>query len=219
MLGALAVVAAASIAYPLSWTWGACGGAASPGAAAFTTPVSIILGGGAGDQILSVHEGRDDAGPYVGIEWIPGPGTNNQPQTLQALSGGPRTLFGPMRGIAGGPGTPPNPPAQPSFFLFYRPTNDPVNPGWAAPPATAAVGQLESATLACHAFADAMRRMVRYANGLFPPPAPFITPQTYPPIPMAQPAFVSAPVFFAEVNLVPGTPGFCEFYKYDIDTL
>jgi hypothetical protein len=220
LIGLVVVAAAAVSAYPISNTWGICGASVSPGPAAFTTPVAIVMGGVSGDQILSVHEGRDDQGPYCAIEWVPGPGTNNSAATLAALGQGTRTLpYVGLRGLPGGPGTPPaNPPAQPSFFITYRPTNDPINPGWAAPPAVGAVGQLELCTIACHQFAEAMRSMVRFAYALTPPPAPFLTPQTYPPITVAMP-HVSVPVFYAEVNVTVGSPAFCEFYKYDIDTL
>jgi len=132
---------------------------------AMSINTATVANGGYGDQILTVEEGRDDTSPFCQISvllnpanpaWNPLIGVPGSPYTVQQF-GNPLTLsaFYPPNAQIPWPGIPNNPPVPALMLFTYRPTNDPENPGWAGPPATAAVGQLEADLAACHFVAEA----------------------------------------------------------------
>jgi hypothetical protein len=220
----LSVVASAAYAVVVftNPTWGTCQAGASPGAATFNTGLALDIGnivnygppGGVngGDFICSVREGRDARGPYAAIEAIPGP--NNAPGFQAAFGAAPK--IPPLFQFGGGPGNNLNGNPNPAVLLIYRPTDDPVNPGWAAPAPnpTAAAGQLEMATTACHHFAEAVRQAIAFQDKLN---AGTVTVPTFfaPGYPAGLPFSVR---IWMEVDVAAGSPTLGEFYKYDITT-
>jgi hypothetical protein len=155
--------------------------ALAPAPGVFAMPVVIntqpIAVGGYGDQIVTVEEGRDSISPFCEIavfinpanpSWAAlggAPGTPNTVPQMYARASAAFFYPPPVQGIWG---TVQNNPPIPILLLFtYRPTNDPENPGWGAPPATAAVGQVESNLQAVHHVAQAftsLRASVPPAN-------------------------------------------------------
>jgi len=78
--------------------------------------------------------------------------------------------------------------------FLYRPTNDPIHPGWSNAPGSA--GQIEDAWTAAHAAAEAFRAYIAAA---------------------AYPAGV-LPFIVVEIDINPGNVTRQEFYKFRVVT-
>lgn len=196
----------------------------SPGAAAFTHtfvintspggPTTPPPGGGFGDVIYAIEEGRDDRGPFCSIVWIPGSSSPHRGM----LPNHPcyPFEFGTLNGLI--PGIPPVTPdgsgrstgfdcaiapfVSPSgtgniYRMLYRPTNDPVNPGWNSTPGAA--GQIEDGIAAVHAVAQMFRQYIADQRAG---------------------TFVGSglPSIWLEVDVNPNSPTYNEFYKFRIQT-
>lgn len=192
----------------------------SPGASAFNAWINIDLV--KGDEILGIEVGRDDRSPFVAIVWAPGPMSNHSLVN---------PFHVPVGEDDGGPtGDPPPPPPEPStseppfqvdgaptlttypnppvhYRLIYRPTNDPINPGWTNGLGT--VPQIEQATLACERFATTVRRYCQDTRA-----GNFSVVWTPPPAPVRW----VYPILSVEIDPDPTSPTYLEFYKYDVPT-
>ena len=192
---AVLVIAGTGVA-AVTWTQGVAATVeTSPGAATFNRTLFINLFAasnppitqtgstwgvaGFGDVIRSVDVGRDDRGPYCAIQWTPGPGSPHvpgaithpcYPQSLMDMSSQwPIPLLPPQwdgPGGEGGGGPEIDCSLSTPFTLVYRPTNDPLNPGWTSLPGSA--GQLEDGLAACHAVAEEIRRHIDSVTGVAP---------------------------------------------------
>jgi len=200
----------------------------SPGATAFmhtffinTQPAaSGGAKGGFGDVILAVEEGRDDRGPFAAVIVQHGANSpHNLMLPVHQCYPGAMPPGAPAATAPDGPGG--NPmgvdcsiqplPVGIRRRYMYRPTNDPVNPGWGVNGAAAAAGQVESGVVACHAVAEAIRQYasdVRNARWSTPPPG-LLGPGVIPTIMLE--------VDFDTSN--PWTSNDLEFYKFKIQTL
>jgi hypothetical protein len=189
---ATAVVAGAAYAAITLGPPGTVGGAGPTSAAQFNTFLNLnleaVYTGTTKDFIVAVHEGRDTVGPFATIEFVPA--TNHPAPVLAYLATLPFQPSG-------------SPPVPGAVQITYRPTNDPVNPGWLAPPApftpTAAAAQLEAAITATHQFAEAVRQCIRFQEDIAA-------------------GVVVIPTPLVERDITPASPPFGDFYKYMIAT-
>lgn len=174
-----------------------------------------VATGGQGDTIVAVHEGRDGRSPYVAIEWIPNMAMH--PPATQALLGAAvgNPFFPSVAAVS------PN-PANPTIWFVYRPTNDPVNPGWIVPApgmvAPSAVGQLELAVQTCHDFANAVRQAIRFQSEQDNAAAGTPLVGAPPPPPVGIPGTFYVADITVNIDLASGGPTMGEFYDYNITT-
>lgn len=191
----------------------------SPGAATFThtfiinTSPFVGTPPGFGDAISTIEEGRDDRGPFCSIVWTPGSGSPHlhagvsshpcYPYVFPLFAG--QIPFKPPPGDGSGSetgfdcsiGSFVSGSGTLALRMLYRPTNDPVNPGWSSIPGSA--GQIEDGVAAVHAVAEMFRQYVVDVRG-----------GTY--------QGVGLPSIWLEVDMNPANPTYHEFYKFRIQT-
>jgi len=158
-----------------------------------TNPVAA---GGYGDQIVTVEEGHDINSPFCQIGVLMGAANPaygaavGWAGNIQMYATGAPGWFYPV------PQAPQNPaPGQPVFVTFmYRPTNHPLNPGYAPPPPIGA-GLLEIQNSQVHQMAQAFAAL---RSAVPPANAPAAT--------------------WAEfaIDANPQAPSFLEFWQYRI---